>query len=126
MAEETAQATRVNYPEYATVNITFNPSTKEITVAPRSRKVKAGGTLRWNCTGNVASFEVAMKNGSRTPFVDGKTRCGGKTAVAEPVDPNAASGPSDPDNTYSYSVTCTDQNGEEHTLDPDVVVGPPT
>lgn len=115
------------YPARAVGTITFKPATGEIDVRPTSLRVRAGGTLRWTCTGNVESFEILMKDGSRTPLAGGKTGTGGVTETPEEaVDPAANGGSSDPANTYSYSVICVDHHGNRHELDPDVVVGPPS
>lgn len=125
MAQEPAQGGP--YPDHATAAITFNPGTGQISVQPPSMRVRAGGTLRWNCTGNVRSFEILMKDDGRTPFAGGKPGTGGVTETpAEAVDGGANGGSSDAANTYRYSVICVDQQGNRHELDPDVVVGPPT
>jgi len=115
------------YPARAVATITFDPETGAIEVRPPSLRVRAGGTLRWNCTGNVESFEILMKDGSRTPFAGGKPGTGGVSETPEEaVDPKANGGSSDPANTYAYSVICVDRKGNRHELDPDVVVGPPS
>lgn len=120
-------ASGANYPDRATAAITFNPATGEISVRPPSLRVRAGGTLKWTCAGSVESFEVVMKDGSRTPFADGKSSTRGVSETPDvPVDPKANAGASDPDNTYAYTIVCTDREGKRHELDPDVVVGPPT
>lgn len=125
MAQE--PASRGPYPDHATAAITFNPGTGQITVQPHNLRVKAGGTLKWSCTGNVRSFEIIMKDRSRTPLAGGKPGTGGVTETpAEAVDAKANGGSSDAANTYRYSVICVDQHGDRHELDPEVVVGPPS
>lgn len=125
MAQE--PASRGPYPDHATAAITFNPGTGEISVQPATLRVKAGGTLKWSCTGNVQSFEILMKDTSHTPFAGGKPGTRGVTETpAEAVDAKANAGSSDAENTYRYSVICVDQQGRRHELDPEVVVGPPT
>lgn len=115
-----------DYPDHATATITFDPSTADIDVRPPSLRVRAGGTLRWKCTGGVESFEIVMKDSSRTPFPGGRATTRGVTETPdEPVDERANGGADDAANTYRYTVICTDDEGNRHELDPDVVVGPP-
>lgn len=120
-------ASRVPYPDHATAAITFNPDTGQVSVQPPTLRVKAGGTLKWSCTGNVQSFEIIMKDPSRSPLAGGKPATGGVTETpAEAVAPKANGGSSDAANTYRYSVICVDRQGKRHDLDPEVVVGPPS
>lgn len=115
------------YPATRQININLTSDGSSLTVQPHSAKVKNGGTLQFRVGTGIASFEVTMKDSKRTPFASGKPNTsGGKSGKDEAVAGNANGGDSDAKNTYSYSVSCTKEDGTKVDVDPDIIVGPPT
>lgn len=115
------QSPQRTYPPFVVRTITFNPQNKNISVAPPGAiEVGVGGVIRWNLTGTAERFEIVMKTAGHTPFADGEETAEGETVAVGPISAGANH------DTYPYKIVVYEADGSSHTLDPDIVVGPPT
>lgn len=106
------------------LEIDIDTSADTVTVegkADHSHGSKGGAVLRWMCAPGKDHQSWSVKFGNSSPFTDGRTEFGAEKGTDGGV---LKKNHSQEAEHYPYDVACTDANGDEYGVDPEVVLWP--